>query len=80
MSERIKLQAQFWNGLAIAAAVGGIIVPALDTYRDPAIYNSTVYPVFSPIAFKHLISIAAGCFAAFVLRLYADSIISKLER
>ena len=78
MSERIKLRASFWSGL-VAADVGGVIVPALDAYRDPSVYNATVYPVFSLTAVKSLSSMAAGFVIAFMLRLYADSIISKLD-
>ena len=77
--ERIKLKATFWNSLAIAAAVGGIVVPVLDAYRDDAIFNATVFPVLSAVAWKYLVSIAVGFVIAFALRTYADHLLRQIK-
>jgi hypothetical protein len=51
-NERIKLKATFWNNLAVAAITSGIVIPVLAAYRDDAIWNATVYPVFSETAWR----------------------------
>jgi hypothetical protein len=78
-NERLKLKATFWNSLAVAAAVGGVVLPALNGYGDDAVYNSTVFPVLSPVAWKFFTSMAAGFVISAGLRIYADHIIRQIK-
>jgi hypothetical protein len=77
-NEQLKLRATFWNGLAIAAAVGGVVLPVLEAYRSDEIWYSTVYPVFSSVAYKHFASMIIGFGIAAILRMHANTIILKI--
>jgi hypothetical protein len=44
VKEELKIKANFWNGLAIASAVTGVLVPVISAYGDKALWNATVYP------------------------------------
>jgi len=78
-NERLKLRATFWNSLAIAAAVGGVLVPIIEAYRSDEIWYSTVYPVFSATAYRTFCSIGAGFVIAFILRMVANSVIGQID-
>ncbi|MFK4657157.1 fucose permease [Bradyrhizobium japonicum] len=49
-NERLKIQASFWNGLAIAAGAGGIILPLLQAYSNDQVWSAQVFPHFSRLA------------------------------
>jgi hypothetical protein len=78
-TERLKLKATFWNNIGVAAAAGGVLVPAISTYGDKAKWNATVFPVFSELASSIFWPMIAGFVAAFACRLYADHVASQIK-
>ena len=78
-NEQLKIKANFWNGLAIASAAAGIIIPALGVYGSDEIWNATVFPVFSRLAYRTLLPIAVALFFAFLFHSIANTYASKIE-
>lgn len=77
-NERLKIKANFWNGLAIASAAAGVIVPMLGGYSSDEIWNSTVFPL-SKLAYKTILPIGVGAFFAIIFHSLAKSIISQIH-
>jgi hypothetical protein len=75
-SHGARSQTSYSSGVV---GITGIVVPVLDAYRDDAIFNATVFPVFSAVAWKYLVSMAVGFIIAFGLRSYADHLLSQIK-
>jgi hypothetical protein len=78
-NERIKLQATFWNNLAVAAITGGIAIPVIGYYGDNAVWNATVFPVFSEVAKRAIYPILAAAVLGAACRAYANYLMTKLK-
>jgi hypothetical protein len=77
-NERLKIQANFWNGLAIAAGAGGIILPVLQAYSNDELWSAQVFPHFSRLAYTALLPIAAGFFFAWIFHGMAKSFADRM--
>jgi hypothetical protein len=78
-NEQLKLKAQFWNGLAIAAAAAGIVLPFLGAYSNDELWNAPVFPVFSNLAYKTFLTMGVAFSAAILFRSLANSCASKIN-
>ncbi|TFW62709.1 hypothetical protein CT676_00875 [Bradyrhizobium sp. MOS001] len=77
-NERLKIQASFWNGLAIAAGAGGIILPLLQAYSNDQLWSAQVFPHFSKLAYTTLLPMAAGLFFAWIFHGMAKSFADRM--
>ena len=78
-NERIKLKATFWNNLAVAAITGGIVIPIVGVYHDDALWNATIFPVFSDVAKRFIYPVFAALILGAALRSYANFLMTKLK-
>ena len=65
-NERLKIQANFWNGLAIASAAAGIVIPTLQAYGNDELWKAEVFPHLSKLAYNAFLPAAVGIFLAFL--------------
>lgn len=77
-NERLKIQASFWNGLAIAAGASGIILPVLQAYSNDQAWSAQVFPHFSRLAYTTLLPIAVGFFFAWIFHGMAKSFADRM--
>jgi hypothetical protein len=78
-NERIKLKATFWNNLAVAAITAGIVIPIIAAYRDDAVWNATVFPVFSETAWRTFSALIPGIALGAFFRWYANDLMKTLK-
>jgi hypothetical protein len=74
-NERIKLKATFWNNLAVAAVVTGVVVPVIGVYQDDNLWNA---PVFSGLAWRFIVALTPAIIFAFAFRAYANYLMTTL--
>ena len=77
-NEKLKIRANFWNGLAIAFAAAGVIVPLLGAYSSDEIWNATVFPL-SKLAYRTVLPMGVGAVFAFVCHTVANHLISQID-
>jgi hypothetical protein len=78
-NEQLKIKANFWNGLAIASAAAGVILPVFGAYASDEIWNATVFPVLSKLAYRTLLPMAVGAFFAFIFHMVANTYASQIS-
>jgi hypothetical protein len=78
-NEQLKIKANYWNGLAIACAAAGIVVPALAAYGSDEIWNATVFPVLSKLAYRTILPMLIAFFFSYVFHSLADSCASRIK-
>ncbi|QHP70581.1 hypothetical protein EI171_26845 [Bradyrhizobium sp. LCT2] len=78
-NERLKIQANFWNGLAIAAAAAGIIVPFLQAYSNDELWNAQVFPHLSKLAINTFLPMAIAIFFAYLFHSIAKSCADRIS-
>ena len=79
-NERVKLRATFYNNLAVASVVTGLVIPIFTVLYTEALQNMPLTQVVQHNMFwPVLIAIVTVLFFAFVMRAFADTLLLQIK-